>query len=254
MEQKGARWSLRTEEKSLYSNCGSPRHTLNYLWARTGICLIFTMETNATVQCMHSHTRTQTHAHTHTGRNCHGIQRRGDRKLSATRPIYSAAAANWTPSHPPVSHSLISYSLSLSLFPSTMHFFLAMLLQNNYLSCLFRLRTRSSQFPEEWLSQSSGVRRRRRAAGVPRDAQGCGWATGTAGTHPPLPPPVRAAAADRKGRGRYGKKKKKKSREKVGRGGGGGVALSAAGTLHHRLPLWKGGRGEEWTEEGRCSL
>jgi len=42
---------------------------------------------------------------------------------------------------------------------------------------------------------------------------------------------VAAAEANRKGRGRN----IKKARE--------GVVLSAAGTLHHRLVLWKGGRG-----------
>lgn len=39
---------------------------------------------------------------------------------------------------------------------------------------------------------------------------------------------------------------------------GGGDALSAAETLHHRLPRWEGGREGgwvgEWTEEGRCSF
>lgn len=34
------------DEKSLHTNCSSPRHMLNYLWACMGICLIFTMETN----------------------------------------------------------------------------------------------------------------------------------------------------------------------------------------------------------------
>lgn len=48
-----------------------------------------------------------------------------------------------------------------------------------------------------------------------------------ASIQPPLSPPARAAAAaaNQKGRG----KREKKTGE--------GVALSAAGTLHHRLPL-----------------
>lgn len=55
--------------------------------------------------------------------------------------------------------------------------------------------------------------------------------------HPPplsLPASATAAVANRKGRG-----KNKYIKKKAGEG----VALSAAGALHHRLPLWKGGRG-----------
>lgn len=42
--------------------------------------------------------------------------------------------------------------------------------------------------------------------------------------------------------GRGGEKWEKKMQER-------GVALSAAGTLHHRLPLWKGGRGVDGGRE-----
>lgn len=77
---------------------------LNYLWASTVIRLIFTMETN-TIQYMHAHW----------GSNCHDIQHCGEKKLSATRPIYSAA--NWTVSQPSVLYITPYFTHSPPLFP-----------------------------------------------------------------------------------------------------------------------------------------
>lgn len=165
------------------------------------------------------------------------IQRRGDKKLSATRPIYSAA--NWTLSQPSAHHSLF-YSLSSSLLPfpslSTMNFFchepqeLPFISRGQGLAVLNRSGSRSSGDRGKEALQGSRE--------MPRDAA---EPAPHARTHPPpLSPPARAAAAvaNRKGRG---KKYIKKARE--------GVALSAAGTLHHRLPLWKGGRGVDGGRE-----
>lgn len=68
--------------------------------------------------------------------------------------------------------------------------------------------------------------------GNPKMLQGCGLSRH--GTHPQLlSVPVRAAtAADQEGRGTLGRKKRRAQER--------GAALAA---LHHRLLLWKGGRG-----------
>lgn len=95
-------------------NCGFPQHMLNCLWTSTGISLIFTMETNTILRCMH----------THWGSNCHGIQRRSDYKLSETRQIHSTP--NWTLSQASVCHSMShsrSYSLLLYCYVSSVNFF-----------------------------------------------------------------------------------------------------------------------------------
>lgn len=94
---------------------------LNYLWASTGIRLIFTMETN-TIQYMHAHW----------GSNCHAIQHCGEKKLSATRPIYSAA--NWTVSQPSVLYITPYFTHSPPLFPLFSREFLLSWCQTNYLS------------------------------------------------------------------------------------------------------------------------
>lgn len=60
--------------------------------------------------------------------------------------------------------------------------------------------------------------------------------------HPPLSPLARAAAAAAE-RGGDGILKRETERARVRvRGRGGGDALSAAETLHHRLPRWEGGK------------
>lgn len=199
---------------------------LNCLWAGTGIHLIFTMETNTILQYMH----------THWGSNCHGIQRRGDKMLSAARPIYSAA--NWTLSQASVYHSLV-YSIS-SLFCSL--FTIIFFSQKNYLlsaedkvlqcsvgAALGRVVTEEKKLcrdPERCPEMQLNRHRKH------------------ARTHPPpLSPPVRAAAAAANQKGRGKKYKKKKER-----------GLLYQQQEHYIIGCLCGRVGEEWTEEGRCSL
>lgn len=224
----GKKKICRRDEKSLYTkgNCSFPQHMLNYLWASTGICLIFTMETNTILQYMHIHW----------GSNCHGIQRRGDKKLSATRPIYSAA--NWTLSQPPVYHSPFYSLSSSSLLP-----FSPLFSYNEFLLSWARRITFVSA--EDKVSQCTvGVALGRvvtEEKKLCRDPERCpGMQLNRRRTHASTTTTITtsesssSSSSKSEGEGR-GKKYIKKARE--------GVALSAAGTLHHRLPLWKGGRG-----------
>lgn len=191
----------RRDEKSRHTKgyCSFPLHMLNYPWGSKGIHLIFTMETNTIQQYMH----------THWGSNCHGIQRRGDQKVSTTRPIY--LAANWTLSQPSVYHSLF-HSLPSSLLPFSPFFLQWISFVISHKIYLFFSSRQGLAVLSKSRSQSSGDRgKKRSSAGIPRDARRCSW-TGTARTHPPpLLPPVRAAAAvaNRKGRGENIKKSRR---------------------------------------------
>lgn len=168
-------------------NCSFPQHMLNYLWTSMGISLTFTMETNAILQCMHTH-REQLPRH----------PAARWLKASATRLIHSTA--NWTLSQPSVYQSMF-HSLSFSLLFFALFLWYISFVMSYLLSAEDKVLQCSVGLALGWVVTEE----KRSSAEIPRDAQRCSW-TGTARTHPPpLSPLVRAAAAaaaNQKGRGK----------------------------------------------------